>query len=216
MALRSISKAFFVRQFSTHYRPAVHRLYSQEEKIDEKKARTDDAKAEKTNGNGEAAKLKELESRIKTLENEALQYKDFYVRAVAEQENIRKRLTKEIENEGNYTISKFAKEMLEVHDNLCRALENTKNSKDKEAHIILKEMLEGVNMTKDILKEVFGKFGISEYVPHGDKFDPNLHEALLAYEDKNKESGTVGQVFVNGFKIKDRILRCAKVGVVKK
>ena len=107
--------------------------------------------------------------------------------------------------------------MIEVSDNLNRALENTSNDKDNnEPGKVLKEFVEGVSMTRDILKNVFEKFHVIEYSPLGEKFDPNIHEALFAYEDKSKETGTVGQVFANGYKIKDRVLRCAKVGVVKK
>ena len=204
MAIRSIHKAFTTRAFSSVFAQIPMRRFAEGEKNEETQKPGDS-----TSG------LSELESKIKALEKESLQYKDLYIRAVAEQENVRKRLTKEIENEGNYAITKFAKEMVEVNDNLNRAIENTK-TENVEPLKSLKDLVEGVTMTKDILKNVFTKFHILEYAPLGEKFDPNFHEALFAYEDKNKEPGTVGQVLSNGFKIKDRVLRSAKVGVIKK
>lgn len=222
MAFRSLSKALLSKQFPGVFKPSCIRTFSEEQKPEEKKAeekKPEEKKPEekKATESPEALKTKDFEAKVKTLETEALHYKDLYIRAVAEQENIRKRLMKEIDNESNYAITKFAKEMLEVGDNLNRALENTKPEDAKnDPQKSLKDLLEGVSMTRDILKGVYGKFHITEYCPVGDKFDPNQHEALFAYEDKSKEPGSVGQVFVNGFKIKDRILRVAKVGVVKK
>lgn len=204
MAFRSFLRTF-PRQTSSRLLTSVpNRFFSQE-----------DSKTE--SASSDPNQIKDLEARIKTLETESLHYKDLYVRSVAEQENIRKRLTKEIENEGTYSITKFAKEIIEVNDNLERALLNTNMlTAHDNPEQTLKGMLEGVTMTRDILKAALGKFGISEYCPNGEKFDPNFHEALMAYEDKSKEPGTVGQVFSNGYKIKDRVLRSAKVGVIKK
>lgn len=206
MAFRSILKVLPSQTSSRMLTPFPVRYFTQE-----------DSNSSSASSPSDPDRTKELESRLKTIETESLQYKDLYIRSVAEQENIRKRLSKEIENEASYSISKFAKEMLEVSDNLERAIKNTSLEKAHEnPEKNLKELLEGVTMTRDILKGVFGKFGIVEYCPNAEKFDPNVHEALMAYEDKSKEAGTVGQVFVNGYKIKDRVLRCAKVGVVKK
>lgn len=204
MAFRSFLR-ILPRQTSSRLLTSMpKRYYSQEE------SKTDSAQPDPD-------RSKDLESRIKTLETESLHYKDLYIRSVAEQENIRKRLTKEIENEGIYSITKFAKEIIEVNDNLERALSNTNVEKTQHtAEKTLKDLLEGVTMTRDILKAALGKFSITEHCPNGEKFDPNFHEALMAYEDKSKEPGTIGQVFSNGYKIKDRVLRSAKVGVIKK
>ena len=215
MAFRGLSRVLPLRLLVSKFNPQPSRLYS-DSKPETGSAPQDKPKQEESKIQ-EDQRVKDLESRLKTLEKESYQYKDLYVRAVAEQENIRKRLTKEIENEGNYSITKFAKEMLEVSDNLHRAIDNTTGDKIKENPLkSIQELMEGVGMTKDIMKNAFGKFHISEFNPHGEKFDPNFHEALLAYEDKQKEPGTVGQVFMTGYKIKDRVLRVAKVGVVKK
>jgi molecular chaperone GrpE len=207
MAFSTITKILTSRQAYTLFRRIPVRGFSEEEKIQDKKEQSD---------SDELDKIKELENKIKTLENESLQYKDFYIRAVAEQENIRKRLTKEIENEGNYAITKFAKEIIEVSDNLSRAIDNVKVDGTQDLSKTLKDFTEGVTMTRSILNNVFNKFHITEYHPLGEKFNPNIHEALFAYEDKAKEPGTIGQVVANGYKIKDRVLRSAKVGVIKK
>lgn len=206
MAIRSISKALAFHQSSLPFRQLSTRKFSDEAQVEGKNVPDID----------EQNRKKELDTKIKTLENESLQYKDLYIRAVAEQENIRKRLTKEIENEGNYSITKFAKEMVEVSDNLNRALENSKTKSSMSEAKMLQDLVEGVSMTRDILNNAFAKFHISEIKALGEKFDPNLHEALFAYEESTKEPGTVGQVLTTGFKIKDRLLRPAKVGVIKK
>ena len=208
MALRSISRVFGIRHFSATFRQISSRNFSNQQKIDEKKEQSD---------MNDTQRLEELEIRMKTLENESLQFKDLYIRSVAEQENIQKRLTKEIENEGIYAITKFAKEMVEVSDNLNRALENTTPDKiSEDSKKALLELIEGVSMTRDVLKNVFTKFHITEVPALGEKFDPNIHEALFTYKDATKEPGTIGQVMATGFKIKDRVLRSAKVGVIKK
>jgi molecular chaperone GrpE len=214
MAFRGLARVVPMRSLTTLLTPQQRRFYSQQEgKAEDEKARSEDP----SSPSAEDARLKDLESKFKALEKESYHYKDLYIRAIAEQENIRKRLSKEVENEGNYSITKFAKEMLEVSDNLNRAIENTTNDKIKDdPKKSIADLIEGVAMTRDILKNAFGKFNITEFNPTGEKFDPNFHEALLAYEDKKKEPGSVGQVFMTGYKIKDRVLRVAKVGVVKK
>ncbi len=71
-------------------------------------------------------------------------------------------------------------------------------------------------MTQNIMTKILGKHGVSEYSPVGEKFDPNLHEAVFEFADPKKPAGTVGEVAQMGYKIGKRILRAPKVGVVKK
>lgn len=206
MAFRGLSKVFSLRPRLGLVQIPI-RKFAEEAKSEENKA---------SNGASENGKS-EIEAKLKATETEMLHFKDLYLRAVAEQENMRKRFAKELDNEGNYAISKFAKEMVEIGDNLSRAL-SAVDSPDapKESEKKLNDFYEGVKMTKEILSSVFNKFGIVEFSPLNEKFDPNLHEALFTYEDKAKEPGSVGQVMSTGFKIKDRVLRSAKVGVIKK
>ena len=74
----------------------------------------------------------------------------------------------------------------------------------------------GIKMTSTIMDQALKKFQVSEYKPEGEKFDPNVHEAVFMFDDPNKDNNTVGQVMQSGWKIGDRVLRAAKVGVVKK
>jgi len=155
---------------------------------------------------------------VKTLGEEVLKYKDYCRRALAEQENIRKRLQLEMDNERVYSISKFAKEMLDVADNLTRTIESVpKDAKTNPENAVktLGVLLDGVNLTNTSLKNTLKKFDIEEYQPLGEKFDPRLHEALFNLEDSARANGTVGLVLSSGYRIKDRVLRVAKVGVVK-
>eukprot|EP01022_Parablepharisma_sp_SALTPOND_P026652 TRINITY_DN64551_c0_g1_i1.p3 TRINITY_DN64551_c0_g1~~TRINITY_DN64551_c0_g1_i1.p3 ORF type:complete len:208 (-),score=24.37 TRINITY_DN64551_c0_g1_i1:1132-1755(-) len=129
----------------------------------------------------------------------------------------------EIEQTKEYAITKFAKDLLDVQDNFKRALDSVspkeleKHAKDPEAKIELyTKLVEGISMTKEIMAKAFKKYGVTEYVPLGEKFDPNLHEAMFEYPDSKKTPGTVGEVVQAGYKIGKRILRAPKVGVVKK
>jgi molecular chaperone GrpE len=158
------------------------------------------------------APVNPMTDKIKALESDRDKYKDFYLRAVAEQDNIRKRYSNEVENERVYSVSKFAKEMVEVNDNLRRALENVPKC---EEHKGLNDLVEGVTMTRRQMETAFKKFDVEEYSALKEKFDPNKHEALFTYPDPSLPNGVVGQVIATGYRIKDRVLRIAKVGVVK-
>jgi molecular chaperone GrpE len=153
-----------------------------------------------------------MAEKLKALESDRDKFKDFYLRAVAEQENIRKRYSQEVENERVYSISKFAKEIVEVNDNLRRALENVPKG---EEHKGLDDLVDGVTMTRRQMEAAFKKFDVEEYSALKEKFDPNKHEALFTYPDPSLPNGVVGQVIATGYRIKDRVLRIAKVGVVK-
>jgi len=78
------------------------------------------------------------------------------------------------------------------------------------------DFIDGIQMTHDILAKVLKKYGIAEYSPLGEKFDPNRHEAVFEYMDPSKKPGTVGQMMTSGYTIGKRILRAPKVGVIKK
>ena len=129
---------------------------------------------------------------------------------------------REIDNTKEYAITKFAKDLVEVQENFKRALQSissetlAKKGNDQKAKMELYNIfVEGVSMTHDILNKTFKKYGIIEYNPTGDKFDPNLHEASFEFPDSKKTSGTIGEIVQSGYKIGKRILRVPKVGVVK-
>ncbi|GAW81015.1 GrpE protein homolog, mitochondrial [Plasmodium gonderi] len=153
---------------------------------------------------------KNMEEKI--VDNKIL--KEKYLSVLAENENLRNRYIKEIENSKLYCISNFAKSLLDVADNLSLAIKNISEEslkQNEEIHNIYK----GIQMTETILHNIFNKYGIDKYDPINEKFNPQFHEALFEIDDTTKEKGTVATVVQQGYKIKDRILRAAKVGVVK-
>ncbi|EUD65396.1 molecular chaperone GrpE [Plasmodium inui San Antonio 1] len=140
----------------------------------------------------------------KMVDNKIL--KDKYLSVLAENENLRHRYVKEIENSKLYCISNFAKSLLDVADNLSLAIKNISEEslkQNEEIHNIYK----GIQMTETILHNIFNKYGIDKYDPINEKFNPLFHEALFEINDDTKEKGTVATVVQQGYKIKDRILR---------
>jgi molecular chaperone GrpE len=146
-----------------------------------------------------------------------------YLNNKTETEQIQQRHQKEIDNTKIFAISKFAKDILDVHDNFGRAMDSIepaefKNLSEQDKIEAFNTFLEGIEMTRNGLSNVLKKHGVIEYNPLKEEFNPNKHEAVFDYDDEDSESahGTVGQVLQTGFKIGDRILRPAKVGVIKK
>ena len=157
-------------------------------------------------------------SKIKELENQVKETKDQLLRALAEQENIRRIAKRDVENARSFAVSSFAKSLLDTSDNLTRAMDAVPETyrSDKEKHPVLATLYEGIQMIDDGLTKAFNKNGLKKYASVGDKFDPNLHDALFEYPDPNMEAGSIGQVMKPGFKLNDRVIRPAEVGVIKK
>ena len=151
---------------------------------------------------------------VAALEEEIESLKDQLLRAVAETENVRKRSRKQLEDMAKYASTDFAKDMLGVGDNLRRALDSVpKDALEKDEH--LKNLAKGVELTEKGLITVIERHGIKQINPLGEKFDPNLHQAMFQVDDANQPPGTVAQVVQSGYMIHDRLLRPAMVGVVK-
>jgi len=144
--------------------------------------------------------------------------KNQLLRTLADNENNRRRYEKEKENLSVYVISNFAKEMLSVLDNLQRALEvsNKIDIENKDIDNNTKNFIEGVQLTEKQLNSIFEKFKISIIKSLNSKFDPNIHQAMFEIENNEVDEGTILQVIQEGFKIEDRLLRPALVGVSKK
>ena len=144
--------------------------------------------------------------------------KNQLLRALADSENNRRRFEKEKEDLSAYVISNFAKEMLAVLDNLNRALEVSDkiNIEDKNVDNNTKNFIEGVKLTEKQLNSIFEKFKIIKIDTLDQRFDPNIHQAMFEIENDEVEEGTILQVVQEGFKIEDRLLRPALVGVSKK
>ena len=151
----------------------------------------------------------------KTPEEKNLELEDKLTRTLAEMENQRRRFEKEKEDAFEYGGFTFAKEALNLIDNLERSkqiLENDTSLKNSEA---LKKILEHLEIINKDLISIFTKNNIKPIESLNKKLDPNLHQAMLEIVDNNKEPGTIIQEIQKGFMIKDRLLRPALVGVSK-
>lgn len=134
---------------------------------------------------------------------------------MADGENLRNRLTKQIAEAKQYGIQGFCKDLLDVADVLNRATESVPKEElcDKNPH--LKSLYEGLVMTEAQLQSVFKRHGLEKVNPLNEKFNPNFHEALFQQEVEGKEAGTVVVVSKIGYKLHDRVIRPALVGVSK-
>ena len=144
--------------------------------------------------------------------------KNQLLRTLADNENNRRRYEKEKEDLSTYIISNFAKEMLSVLDNLQRAIEVSGkiDTEDDKIDKNTLDFIEGVKLTEKQLNSINEKFKITKVDSLGNKFDPNMHQAMFEIENNDEEEGTILQVVQDGFKIEDRLLRPALVGVSKK
>ena len=180
-------------------------------------------KSEKNNisqENTENEKLKEDENVKKekalTAEEKYAELEDKLTRAFAEMENQRRRFEKEKEDAYEYGGYSFAKEALNLLDNLERskaALENDEKLKETDA---LKKILEHLDIINNDMLSIFKKNNIEPIKSINEKLDPNLHQAMMEVEDETKEPGTIVQEIQKGFMMKDRLLRPSLVGVSKK
>jgi len=149
-------------------------------------------------------------------EEKILELEDKIARAFAEMENQRRRFEKEREDAFNYGGFAFAKETLNLIDNLERSkliLESDEALKNSEA---LKKTLEHFDIINKDMVSILSKNGITPIVSIGKKLDPNLHQAMMEIDDDQKEPGSIVQEIQKGFMMKDRLLRPSLVGVSKK
>ena len=147
---------------------------------------------------------------IAALEAERDEFKDKFMRALADAENMRKRADRDRREAENYGGSKLARDLLPVYDNMRRALK----SKDEVEGDANAALLEGVELTMRELISVFKKHGIEPIVPEvGDKFDPQVHQAMFEAPVPGTKTGDILEVMGEGFMLHDRLLRPAQVGV---
>jgi molecular chaperone GrpE len=152
---------------------------------------------------------------VEALAKEAAEAKDRMLRTLAEMENLRKRTAKEVADARTYGITSFARDVLQIADNLQRALDAVPAETRDSADPGLKALLEGVELTEKSLHSTLERNGVTKLDPRGEKFDPNFHQAMFEVPDASVPTGTVVQVVQSGYKIGDRILRPALVGVAK-
>ncbi|MGB2199877.1 MAG: nucleotide exchange factor GrpE [Pseudooceanicola atlanticus] len=146
---------------------------------------------------------------VDALRAERDELKDKWMRALADAENSRKRADKQRREAEQYGGSKLARDLLPVYDNMKRALEAAGERTEETA-----ALLEGVELTMRELANTLKKHGIEPISPQvGDKFDPNVHEAMFEAPVPGTKSGDIIQVSAEGFWLHDRLLRPAQVGV---
>ena len=154
--------------------------------------------------------LKEMEARLESLEKEAKESYDRFLRVSAEFENYKKRAAREMNDFRKFANESFIKAMLPVVDNLDRAIESSSNDDHAQNSV-----LEGVNMTlKEILK-VFEQFNVKPFESLGKAFDPALHQAVMQEETDDHPDNTVLNELQKGYMMHDRLLRPAMVVVSK-
>ncbi|KAG2771046.1 hypothetical protein JG687_00006898 [Phytophthora cactorum] len=183
---------------------------------DEKPAEEAAAKPE-TEEEQPLSEAEKLQKQVEELTTQNKDMNDRLLRALADAENVRRISRVDVSNAREFAISKFAKALLDVSDNLKRAhesidVEALQPEKQLDA---IKMLHEGVVMTEQQLQKVFREFKINQVGAVGDKFDPNVHDALFEYEDATKEAGSIGQLMKTGYLLNERVIRPAQVGVVK-
>lgn len=164
-------------------------------------------------GEGFANPLEALAAENTRQEAEIKELNDRLLRAAAEMENLRRRTQKDVADARDFSISKFARDMLSVADNLRRAIEHVPEEEKDQAG--LKTLVEGVEMTERELLNVLEKNGVKQINPEGEKFDPHFHQAMFEVQNPDVANNTVAQVVQVGFVIGSRVLRPAMVGVAK-
>lgn len=147
--------------------------------------------------------------------DEAAEMKGKLLRALADMENLRKRTEREVADSRQYGIASFARDILAVVDNFGRALGTIGPEVRAGADAAVTSFIEGVELTEKELLRVLEKNGIRKIEPLGEKFDPNLHQAMYEVPDPSVPSGSVVQVIQPGYLIGERILRPAMVAVAK-
>ena len=165
--------------------------------------------AEEAKENAEEAKELSLDEKIKELEEKI-------VRLYAEMENQRRRYDKEKDEAFEYGGFSFAKEALNLLDNLERSKESLNNDETIKDQDILKKVISHLDIIYKDMLSIFKKNNIEPIKSIDQKLDPNLHQAMMEIEDNSKEPGTIVQEIQKGFLMKDRLLRPSLVGVSKK
>ncbi|KAG4431188.1 hypothetical protein IFR05_013333 [Cadophora sp. M221] len=195
-------------------RQGATRWYSSEPEA----KKDEDGKKDGKSAEAEDPVKKELEAKNK----EILELKDRYLRSVAEFRNLQERTKRDMQSAKDFAIQKFAKDLVESIDNLDRALamvpEEKINAVEKNEHVKdLLALYDGLKMTESILMNTLKKHGLERFDPsvEAEKFNPNEHEATFMTPMQGKEDNTVFLTQQKGFKLNGRILRAAKVGVVK-
>jgi molecular chaperone GrpE len=152
---------------------------------------------------------------VEALAKELAEARDKTLRTLAEMENLRQRTRREVADSKVYGITGFARDVLDIADNLQRALDAVPSETRELADPMLKTLIEGVELTERSLLNALEKNGVKKFDPMGEKFNPNFQQAMYEVPDASVPAGTVVQVVQAGYTIGERVLRPALVGVSK-
>jgi len=152
---------------------------------------------------------------VAVLEAEKADLKDKLLRLMADMENLRRRTEREMADARTYAVANFARDMLNVADNVRRAIESVPDEARAGAEGAFKGLIEGIDLTERDLLKTLERHGVKKLDPQGQKFDPNVHQAMFEVPNPDVPTGTVVQVVQSGYVIGDRVLRPALVGVAK-
>lgn len=159
---------------------------------------------------GAANDLAALQAALEAAEARALESRDLYMRALAEVDNVRKRAARDIEHAHKYALERFANDLIAVKDSLELGLElGSGSTADVDG------LKSGTEATLKQLGNAFAKAGIVEVIPQGERFNPELHEAMVSQPSAEHEPNTVLQVIQKGYQLNGRLLRPARVIVVQ-
>ena len=166
-----------------------------------------------TRNNNDKSNELTSEEIIIELQKEIKELKEKVIRSYAEEENVRRIAKRDVDNAKSYANSSFAKSLLDVADDLERALTSIPPEQlNKTDNTTLKCLYDGIIMTEKSLQKVFNSFKIIQYGTIGDKFDPTLHDALFQMPNDKYNNNTIIQVLKKGYKLNDRVIRAAQVG----
>jgi len=175
---------------------------------------TSETKEQASEQDQETEKVETSEDIIEKLNEKISSLKDQRLRAIAELENFRKRAEKDQSDALKYGISNFAKEIINISDNIERAQSSIpEEAKNNET---IKPVIEGIDLIAQSVVTTFEKIGIKKIESLNEKFDHNLHQAMMEIENDDLEPGTIVQELIPGYTLHDRLLRPAMVGVSKK
>ncbi|MBO6783217.1 MAG: nucleotide exchange factor GrpE [Alphaproteobacteria bacterium] len=154
------------------------------------------------------------DDRTAELEAQVAELRDQLLRAMAETENMRKRSERHVQDAHKFAVTGFARDILQVADNLERALDAVPEER-RDEHELLGVLAEGVKAVQASFFQVMEANHIKRLDPMGEAFDPNMHEAMFEVPGTDLPNGTVAQVIQPGYQLHDRLLRPARVGVAK-
>jgi molecular chaperone GrpE len=171
--------------------------------------------AESTTAEAENPTAPEPADPVAEAKREAAEFKDKLLRTLAEMENLRKRTEREVFDARLYGIAGFARDVLAVADNMHRALDAIGPELRESDDAKVKALIEGVELTERELLKTLEKNGVKKFSPQGEKFDPNLHQAMYEVPTSDLPPGLVADVIQAGYMIGERVLRPAMVAVSK-